>query len=274
MINVTVQTIRKQTFDSPPKISIIIPLKDRCGVRLQNCLRGIQLQTHRGIEPIIVDYGSTQKNHEQLLHDIVPFECTLYRYPTEKIWSPAIAKNIGIRRAQGDYIATLDADCIMEPRVIEKTLTLHKKNDESYIETKMSFLHERLNIGNLRLPKDFDKLRENYSLRKYGFGSYLSVHRSWWLSVRGCDERMQGWGGNDDDIRTRVGRNGYNRIRLNQHEVSKTMIFHQWHPPSNKVFITKYGDVFKNMWKRNVSIIKNDTTIIRNKDNDSWGVFG
>jgi len=162
----------------------------------------------------------------------------------------------------------------MEPRVIEKTLTLHKKNDESYIETKMSFLHEQLDTDNLRLPKDFDKLRENYSLRQHGFGSYLSVHRSWWFSVRGCDERMQGWGGNDDDIRTRVGRNGYNRIRLNQRDIPQTMIFHQWHPSSHKVFVKRYGEAFNKMWKRNVSIIRNDKTTVRNTDNENWGVFG
>jgi len=269
-----VETIKKQAFSTQPQASIIIPLKDRCGVRLQNCLRGIQLQTHRDIETIIVDYGSTQKNYEQLLQDITPFDCTLYRYPTEKIWSPAVSKNIGIRRARGKYIITLDADCIMEPRVIEKTLNIHKNNDKSYVETKMSFLHGQLDINNLRLPKDFNKLRENYSLRKYGFGSYLSVHRSWWFAVRGCDERMQGWGGNDDDIRTRVGRSGYTRIRLNQQKIPKTMIFHQWHPPSHKAFTKKYGDVFNKMWKRNVSIIKNDMTTVRNENNDNWGVSG
>jgi len=268
-----VQTIRKQTFDTPPKISIIVPIKDRCGARIRNCLRGIQLQNLSCIETIIVDYGSTQENHEQLLEDAAPFDCSFYRYPTQNIWSPAVAKNIGIRRAQGTYIATLDADCIMEPNVIKWTLKLHDEHKTSYVETKMSFLLQTVNSDDLTLPRDSRKLRENYTLRKYGFGAYLSVHRDWWFQVRGCDERFQGWGGNDDDIRDRVKRSGLNRILLSEERKPETMIFHQWHPESRIVFERKYGESFKKMWRTNVSIIKEDKTNVRNKDNDNWGVM-
>ena len=269
-----VQTIRKQRFDTPPKVSMVIPVKDRCGTRLQNALRGIQLQSYRDIETIVVDYGSTKENYEQLLQDLEPFNCTFYRYPTEKIWSPAVAKNIGIRRAQGKYIATLDADCIMESRVIDHTLKLHGMYKESFVETKISFLIPDVDIDTLKLPGDFGKLRDNYYLRKFGFGSYLSVHRSWWFRVRGCDERFQGWGGNDDDIRDRVKRSQYRKIVLSEQELPQTMIFHQWHPPSRDAFVKRYGEAFNKLWKRNVSIIRNDKTTVRNTDNENWGVFG
>ena len=272
MINVRIQTIRKQTFDSPPKLSIIIPIKDRCGVRIRNCLRGVQLQSDSCIETIIVDYGSTKENHEQLLKDSAPFGCTFYRYPTQNIWSPAVAKNIGIRRAQGEYIATLDADCIMEPKVIEWTLKLQDKHETSFVETKMSFLTPTVNVDALNLPRDFHTLRKNYTLRKYGFGAYLSVHRSWWFHVRGCDERFQGWGGNDDDVRDRVRRSEFHKIVLSEEAKPETMIFHQWHPESRIVFEQKYGEPFKAMWRLNASIIRNDKTSIRNLDNDNWGV--
>lgn len=265
-----VQTIRKQEFVSPPRVSIVIPVKDRCGIRIRNCLRGIQLQTQPSVEAVIVDYGSTQKNHERLLQDLEPFDCTIYRYPTTNIWSPAVSKNIGVRRAQGEYIATLDADCVMEPQVIEATLKLHTQKGMNHIETKMAFLPETFNINNLTLPEDFDKCRGAHSLRKHGFGSYLSVHRMWWFGVRGCDERMQGWGGNDDDIRDRVKRSGYKRIVLSQHGMPQTMIFHQWHTPSHAAFVKKYGNTFKKMWNRNVWIIRNDKSIVRNDEN--WGV--
>lgn len=271
---VKVQTLRQQDFDVPPTITIVIPIKDRCGVRLQNCLRGIQVQTHRDIETIIVDYGSTQKNHEQLLQDLSPFDCTIYYYPTTEIWSPAVSKNIGIRRARGEYIATLDADCIMEPHVLEATLNLHAEKGMNYVETKMAFLPEGFDINNLTLPEDFDKCRKTHTLRKYGFGSYLSVHRLWWFGIRGCDERMQGWGGNDDDIRDRVRRSGYKRMILSQYNLPQTMIYHQWHTPTRATFEQKYGEPFKEMWRRNVSIIRNDKTTVRNTDNDNWGVFG
>jgi len=267
---IKVETIKKQEFKHGPPLSLIIPLKDRCGIRLQNCLRGIQLQTQPNIETIIVDYGSTKENHEQLLLDTSLFDCTIYRYPTDKIWSPAVAKNIGIRRARGTHIATLDADCIMEQRVIENTLKLHKKTETGFVETKMAFLPQELDITKIKLPRDFPVFRENYSLRKHGFGSFLSVHRDWWFDVRGCDERMQGWGGNDDDVRTRVRRSKYNRLILSDLGGPQTMIFHQWHPPSLRVFLNRYGDVFDTMWKRNVAILKNDKTIRRN--NVNWGV--
>ena len=136
----------------------------------------------------------------------------------------------------------------------------------NHVETKMAFLHEGFNINNLTLPEDFLNCRDNYSLRKAGFGSYLTVHRMWWHGVRGCDERFQGWGGNDDDIRDRVKRSGYLRIVLSHYNLPQTMIYHQWHTPSHDAFLKRYGEDFKKLWRRNVSIIRNDKTNVRNKD--------
>lgn len=255
-----------------PKISIVIPIKDRYGPRVWNCLRAIQLQTEKSIETIIVDYGSNEKNYELLLRDLSSFNCIVYRYPTDKIWSPAIAKNIGIRRARGAYIATLDVDCIMEPRVIETTLKLHTKETNNYIETKIAFLSPPLKSAKIILPESFLEFRKNYTFRREGFGSYLSVRRKWWFKVRGCDERFQGWGGNDDDIRTRAGRSGNKRIRLNEQNLPETMIFHQWHPKTHRWFKETYGEVFREMKRININIVREDKTIIRNLENDKWGV--
>ena len=264
---------KKHIQSSTPKISIVIPIKDRWGARVINCLRAIQLQTEKEIETIVVDYGSSNKNYKQLLRDLSSFECTVYRYETDKIWSPAIAKNIGIRRALGSYIATLDVDCLIEPRVIESTLKIHSRQQKNYVETKIAFLPKTIDGTKIVLPDDFAEHNKVFTLRKAGFGSYLSVRRRWWHRVRGCDERFQGWGGNDDDIRTRVNRSGNKRVVLSEQGLPDTMIFHQWHPKTHRWFKDTYGDVFSIMSAKNISIVRNDKTILRNRRNEKWGVY-
>ncbi len=98
------------------KVSVIIPIYNAYDY-LRPAMDSVIYQTLRDIEIICVDDGSTdqsleiikeyQKNDERI------------RIVTETNAGPGIARNNGIGRARGEYIAFLDADDFFEPTYLE-----------------------------------------------------------------------------------------------------------------------------------------------------------
>lgn len=97
------------------KVSVIIPLyaaEKYIAATIQSVLE----QTYKNFELIIVDDGSPDKSIEV---------CQQFTDPRIKIISQvnrgvAAARNNGIRHAQGEYIAFLDADDLWLPKKLEK----------------------------------------------------------------------------------------------------------------------------------------------------------
>ena len=102
-------------------LSIIIPVYNVARY-IERCLRFVEAQTLHDIEVIFVDdHGQddsisiakefTQKNVRKDIHYV--YTAT----PTNS--GPAVARNMGIQAASGEYIAFLDADDWVEPEMYE-----------------------------------------------------------------------------------------------------------------------------------------------------------
>jgi len=253
-----------------PLISIVIPIRNRHGARVRNCLESIKVQSIKTIEIVIADYGSNEPNYEKLIETLKPFECIVFHHSTDEIWSRPIANNMGIRRAWGEYIMTLDVDCILEQRVVEHVVRLHEENPNNIIASQVYHLKEEFDIENITLPQDYGKLRKFSEMYRPGFGALISVPREWWHKVRGYDERMSGWGASDNDIWGRAKRSGLQRIMLTEHPPPYAKIFHQWHKIHGIANEIGQKEFFR-LYKINKSIWKNDRTIVRNDAN--WGLW-
>ena len=254
----------KQQNIKNPLFSIVIPIRNRYGIRVWNCLKSFQLQTLRELEIIVVDYGSTKENHEKLMNTLNSFDCSVFYYETNDLWSLSIARNIGIRRAQSNFVAPLDVDCIVEPTVIEETLKRFHINEKYFIVNLVCHCPKELNVNSLELPKDFKLLRKRCKCTKQGIGAYISASRDWWFKVRGFDERIKIWGTEDDDIKKRALDNGKIMIVLRLGS-PPLFIYHQWHPQVER------GKDFDLWEQRNLKILKDDDSIERNTKN--WGCF-
>jgi len=272
-----VEAVKKWEGPKAPKMSVVIPVRDRGGSRLRNCLRSLQLQSVEGIKVIVVDYGSTQENHLTIMETAESFNCTVYRCKTDKIWSMSISRNIGLRRTIerkkniGRFACTLDVDCILERDVIKTVLNLHKKEPRSLVVSTVWWLPSMTEekLGEIKLPRDYDHLHKIGSPRTAGHGALMSAKIDWWKKVRGFDERMRGWGADDDDIKKRA---KWDHMTLRpleriKNKTNRLRIFHQWHP--NKGKDGKAGNV--ETWRMNKKILKYAKGIVRN--DKTWGAM-
>jgi glycosyltransferase involved in cell wall biosynthesis len=240
---------------------------------LQNCLESIENQTLQPLEIIVADYGSTEEGHDAIMGTLEDYDCTVYYYPTDEIWSLSRARNMGIRRSNPgcENVAVIDADLVLEPRVLEVLSRAHASRPRSYISCFVRMLQPKARAryvefmdncvksggsradcisefkklypgrpdedpDDFRLPRDSAKLRDiacaEGSGISAGWGGLVSAPRSWFFKVRGFDERMKFWGSEDDDLWKRAGLDGMDRYRINDLEETDTEIYHQFHDDS------------------------------------------
>ena len=102
---------------SSPSVSVIIPAYN-CEY-LEDAVRSIYCQTYRSFELIVVDDGSPGTGIKEIC-DRFP-EARYIRQPNA---GPSVARNLGIREANGDLIAFLDDDDIWLPEKLEKQMAL------------------------------------------------------------------------------------------------------------------------------------------------------
>lgn len=96
-------------------ISIIIPTYNRIN-SLERSIRSVQVQTHDDWELVIIDDGSTDDTEVK----IQPFlEDPRIQYYYQSNQGVGAARNLGIKKAQGEYILFLDSDDSLENNVIE-----------------------------------------------------------------------------------------------------------------------------------------------------------
>jgi len=106
-----------------PLVSVIIPTYNRASI-LNETIRGVLQQTYRELEIIVVDDGSTD-NTNQLIEKIDD-KRIFYLYKENR--GLASARNAGIKKAKGEYIAFLDSDDIWLPAKIEKQMEVFKNS--------------------------------------------------------------------------------------------------------------------------------------------------
>ena len=101
-----------------PLISVIIPTYNRAGL-IKETIESVCNQTYENLEILVIDDGSTD-NTEQVTKSINDDRIKYFRQ--EHRGRPAPARNKGIQRAKGQFIAFLDSDDLWVPRKLETQL--------------------------------------------------------------------------------------------------------------------------------------------------------
>lgn len=103
-----------------PKVSIIIPAYNAENY-IQKCLDSISLQTFSDFEVIVVDDGSTD-NTSDIVKAYIGNDARFSLLQQENLYA-GIARNNGMKHAQGEYFLFFDADDFMESTLLEEMVT-------------------------------------------------------------------------------------------------------------------------------------------------------
>lgn len=116
-----------------PTISVIIPNFNR-GVLLEKAIRSVLEQTVPVAEILVCDDGSTDDAKERVAQLQIDFPQVVW-IDCGRNGRPAIPRNIGISKAQGEWIAFLDNDDMWEKTKLEEQLHIAKECNVSFICT-------------------------------------------------------------------------------------------------------------------------------------------
>ena len=113
-------------------VSVIIPTRNRFNY-LKLAIESVLLQTWKNIEIIIVDEASSDESVEYLNH--LAYKGTIILIRNEKPTGGGNARNLGIAKASGYYIAFLDDDDTWLPVMIEMQVNLFESSKDVSLVT-------------------------------------------------------------------------------------------------------------------------------------------
>lgn len=221
-----------------PRVSIVIPCFNAGGL-LVEAVESALAQTHADTELVIVDDGSTDAETVQLLRDA--------QWPrTRIIWQanagPAVARNVAIAEATGEYILPLDADDRIAPTYVEKALAAMEMQPEVGIVycRAMKFGAED---GPWGLPV--------YTLRELVIDNVIFVtslfRKEDWARVGGFNEKLR-YGVEDYEFWIKIVNLGRQVVQLNEY-----LFFYRIQPQSRTtgfskdraVMVSTYAEIFR-----------------------------
>jgi glycosyltransferase involved in cell wall biosynthesis len=177
----------------------------------KRAIQSILNQIYKPIEIIIVEDASESNlfNWIENIHDI-PIEYI----KNNKNLGLAACRNIGMRKAQGDFIAYLDDDDVWLPSRLEEQvkLILSLKDFEmekgGCVQVGIMVLNNRGNVISIGLPVNLGNLKESIILNGvHTFSSSFLFWKNSLIEVGGFDEKIGS--GIDDDIWMSLALHGY-----------------------------------------------------------------
>ncbi len=130
-------------MDQSKLVSIVIPCYNY-GAYLNECLKSCLLQTYNNIEIIVVDDGSTDKATIKFLNEYKNDKVKIVKKPNEGVTK---TRNKAIGLSNGDFFIPLDADDMIAPTFVEKTMEIMLKDEKIgvvYTNQKLTGLENKM----------------------------------------------------------------------------------------------------------------------------------
>lgn len=162
-----------------PIVSVIIPTHNRSHY-ITDALESVLEQTYGNIEIIVVDDGSTDGTEKAL----EPYQDRIL-YLQQNNEGAASARNFGIRKASGHYIAFLDSDDLYLPKKIERQVDALKNNEHlGFVFCNSLFCYE----DGVEIPMLEDEAPSGYIFPKLFMHNFISTNTI--LIKRECLEKV------------------------------------------------------------------------------------
>ncbi len=136
------------------KVSVIVPIYN-VEAYLEACLESIVKQTLDDIEIILVNDGSTDGS--SAIAGRFAANDSRIRLISQKNSGQAVARNVGIREAQGDYIVFVDSDDWIEAEMLEVLYRNIRQEKSDFVQCRFEFDNPQRGTKTI-YGRKFDKL--------------------------------------------------------------------------------------------------------------------
>lgn len=240
-------------------VSAVLGFKDWGLDRLSMCMESV----HRSLanvehEIVVCDFGSADSDAVRVTVEVAGGVVT--RVESGELWSRSRALNAAVRASRGDIILATDADMLFTPTALGRVAEEIERNPNQIIVLQCRDLPVGMDDVVVRNEGiDFTRFFRIGQVRpRWGMGGLVGIARDRWDRLRGWDERMHTYGGEDIDFVRRGQRMGYRTNWLDEPGVG---MFHVWHPSSGAK-VNRSAEA-KQAVAYNQSLHK-DPTLIRN----------
>lgn len=147
------------------KISVIIPIFNS-EIYLKKCLDSVLNQTLNDIEIILIDDGSSDSSLQIIKQYAEKYNNIKYRTKINE--GQAIARNLGIEMATGEFISFVDSDDYIENTMFEKLYNIAIKNNSDIVICDYIEEYSNKKIEKKSLFINTDSLSKSYILSVAG----------------------------------------------------------------------------------------------------------
>lgn len=243
-----------------PDVSVVIGFKDWGLTRLRLAVSTITESFGELTGEVVVsDYGSKETSSTRAA--LEGLGATYVYTATDGTWSRSRALNAGFANSRGRVLVSTDADMIFSPRSMEVIGKRVLEDPRSAILLQCRDLPSQWSDASVAEKGthwlDFERVARRRP--RWGMGGMVAVSREMFLTVRGYDERMQTYGGEDIDFATRIRRAGARLIWI---EDPAVRMYHMWHPSTAETHTRSAADSAH--VAANKRIMREDKTFVRN----------
>jgi GT2 family glycosyltransferase len=251
-------------------ISVVIPIGGEWYLpRLENCLRSVRFQTLKADEVIIAYVHKLDEDvPREELYEITQDDLLSIREYDLPGFPTALSRNIGIKRASGNIIITVDADTYLHPKTLEVcNLILRRSKCFVRIKTRMMPYEPENKVFQIKNEKEYVK-RSSEGKWAPGPGCVIASTKKAMNDIGGWDERFYGYGPVVLDVCARLRKAGYKEAVLpNAFKRSHVCCMHQHH---ERVRDQQMSDLRKRNIRYYENTLKKTTEPLRNKK--GWGL--
>jgi glycosyltransferase involved in cell wall biosynthesis len=194
-----------------PSVAVVIPFHNGSDW-IERALKSAVNQTLLPKEVIVVDDGSIEAQASKLAALKTKYSFEIFRQVNS---GQSAARNLGVSRANSDFICFLDQDDYFLPNHIEVLISASNLEDEKFGFSYGDLLRvtesgETLSRSSLTSPHPLMDTHAMVSQNMHILPSATLIKRSAFLEVGGFDESLQGY--EDDDLFLRFHLAGYTAV--------------------------------------------------------------
>ncbi|MER3493605.1 MAG: family 2 glycosyl transferase [Mastigocladus sp. ERB_26_2] len=208
-------------------LSVVIPTYNRKAI-LEKCLRALETQQLRasssitGYEIILVDDGSTDGTLEWL--ETHKTEFPHVRTFQQDHQGPAVARNLGIEKAQGDTIIFIDSDLVVTENFLQAHADALVQGREKLGSDRAFTYGAVINTCNFDHPTSEPYKLTDFSAAFFATGN-VAIPKHWLEKAGLFDTSFQLYGWEDLELGVRLKKLGLTLIKCPQ------AVGYHWHPP-------------------------------------------